>query len=566
MRNRVKILLISAFMLLGISEIWRRLETVTTPEIQPVGLVAYGILFAMCATSLLGAGYLRHGWVRWPLAAFFAAGAIVVDSYQWAVGDFMEYDSFVTMMQSAGELDNALAQQGRAMILALAKGLLLFFGIGLKPTPSSHWVANLAKLFSLPILALLTILLFFRGGEGASGLPTAHSGTSFALLFGYEYLTDDNGPRETVSIALSGKSPHRDIVLIIDESIAGAYLDINSDTGVYSGLQNRPADLPIYNFGYAASVSHCSVGSNVVLRFGGTRENYRAVIQNKPSIWSYAKKAGLETVYIDAQRTGGRYQNLMDDAERAEIDQWHQFEDISVLHRDHAVADRLADYLNDDRNQFILINKVGAHFPISDKFPDSHAQYRPMLKRGKTAEVTDTASKDNLDGRQSNWILYRNSYRNSVTWNVGGFFDRLFERADISDATIIYTSDHGQTFHERGKKGLATHCTPNPEIEEGVTPLVVIGDQKNASNWARALKQGKDALSHYRIFPTLLRQMGYSETAVKPVYGPDMFAPDPDPFTFNVRFNARLGGEPIWKHIPLDQISRPPESDYMKES
>lgn len=537
---------------------------VTTPEIQPVGLIAYGILFAMCATSLFGVGYIQRGWIRWPLALLFTAGAIMVDSYQWAVGDFMEYDGFVTMMQSAGELDNALAQQGQVMLIALVKGLLLFVGIGLKPAPPFHWIASLAKLFAPPILALLTVLLFFRGGEGASGLPTSHSATSFALLYGYEYLTSDHGPREAVAIKPSGESSDQDIVLIIDESIAGAYLDINSETGVYSGLLNRPADVPIYNFGLAASITHCSVGSNVVLRFGGKRENYRTVIQNKPSIWSYAKQAGFETIYIDAQRTGGQYQNLMDDAERAEIDQWHQFENISVLHRDHAVADRLANYLNGDRKQFILINKVGAHFPVSDKFPDSHAQYRPMLKRGKTAEVTDTASSDNLDGRQSNWILYRNSYRNSLTWNVGGFFDRLFERAELSDATIIYTSDHGQTFHERGEKGQATHCTPNPEIEEGVAPLVVIGDQKNTDRWNRALQRGKDALSHYRIFPTLLRQMGYSETALKPIYGPDMFAPDPDPFTFNVKFNARLGGEPIWKHIPLDQIARPPESDYMK--
>ncbi len=565
MRNRLKLLLIFAFMLSGITEIWRRLEMMTTPEIQPVGLIAYCILFAMCAGSLVGTAYIHRGWIRWSLAAFFAAGSITLDSYQWAVGDFMEYDGFITMMQSAGDLGNALAQQGPAMLMALGKGLLLLFGIGLKPVVSSNLFVGLTRLASLPILALLTILLFFRGGEGASGLPTSHSGASFALLFGYEYLTNDHGPREAVSIKPSKESSDQDIVLIIDESIAGAYLDINSDTGVYSGLLRQKRDIPIYNFGLAASITHCSVGSNVMLRFGGTRDNYRAVIRNKPSIWSYAKTAGFETIYIDAQRTGGQYQNLMNDVERADIDHWHQFEDIAVLHRDHSVADRLSSYLNDDKKQFILVNKVGAHFPVNDKFPDSHAQYRPMLKRGTMADVTDTASRDHLDGRQSNWILYRNSYRNSLTWNVGGFFDRLFEKANLADATIIYTSDHGQTFHERGEKGQATHCTPNPEIEEGLAPLVVIGDQENEERWASAVNQSKDGLSHYRIFPTLLRAMGYAAKAVKPIYGPDMLAPDSDPFTFNIKFNARLGSEPVWKHIPLDQIAHPPESDYMKK-
>ena len=32
----------------------------------------------------------------------------------------------------------------------------------------------------------------------------------------------------------------------------------------------------------------------------------------------------------------------------------------------------------------------------------------------------------------------------------------------------------------------------------------------------------------------------------------------PDPFTFNVNFNARLGSNPIWKHIPLEKIAHPP--------
>ncbi|MEP2990781.1 MAG: sulfatase-like hydrolase/transferase [Parasphingorhabdus sp.] len=566
MRNRLKLLLIFAYVLCGGAEIWRRLDMVTTPEIQPAGLIAYCILFAMCTASLVGAAYINRGWIRWSLAAIFAVSSVTVDSYQWAVGDFMEYDGFVTMMQSAGDLGNAFAQQSQAMLMALGKGLLLFFGIGPKSVVSSNLLVRMTRLVSLPILALLTVLLFFRGGEGGSGLPTSHSGASFALLFGYEYLTNDHGPREVVSIEPSRENSDQDIVLVIDESIAGAYLDINSDTGVYSGLLKQQGDVPIHNFGLAASITHCSVGSNVVLRFGGTRDNYREVIRNKPSIWSYAKTAGFETIYIDAQRTGGQYQNLMDDAERAEIDQWHQFEDVAVLHRDHAVADRLSGYLNDGTKQFILVNKVGAHFPVNDKFPDSHAQYRPMLKRGTMADVTDTATRDHLDGRQSNWILYRNSYRNSLTWNVGGFFDRLFERANLDSATIIYTSDHGQTFHERGEKGKATHCTPSPEIEEGLAPLVVIGDQKNQERWASAVKQSKDGLSHYRIFPTLLQAMGYAEKAVKPVYGPDMLAPDPDPFTFNVKFNARLGGKPVWKHIPLDQVAHPPESDYSKKN
>ena len=97
-------------------------------------------------------------------------------------------------------------------------------------------------------------------------------------------------------------------------------------------------------------------------------------------------------------------------------------------------------------------------------------------------------------------------------------------------------------------------------------PLVVIGgDQAQGARWAKAAAAVKNRLSHYRIFPTLLELMGYAEKDVAPLYGPDLFSATPDPFTFNIRFNARLGSEPVWLHVPLDRLARPPVSDYEKK-
>ena len=570
MQYRVKYMLLGLSLLLGGGEIGRRLAMLAVPELQPTGLVAFAGLFVLCAISLAGFALIRRGWLRWPMALLLAAGSLLVDGYQWAVGDFMDYESFVTMVQSAGDIGSALAQQGGALLLAAGKAMVLLLAVGLKPPAAGggRWARG-ARGAALPVLLGLSLLLFFRGGEGGSGLPSSHSGTSLALLHVYDRATSPSGPRRPVALKPAATPRRSDIVLIIDESIAGAYLDINSETGVYSGLgpdgaaggEGRP---PIHNFGLATSVTHCSVGSNVVLRFGGTRDNYRETVRSGPSIWAYARAAGLGTVYIDAQRTGGRYQNRMDDAERALIDRWDQFDDVPVVDRDHAVADRLADYLADGKPQLILVNKVGGHFPVSDKFPMSHARYRPMLGRGRFADVTDMAGGDSLGGSAHNWRLYRNSYRNTLLWNVGDFFDRLFARARIGDATILYTSDHGQSFHERKDGGTATHCTPAPQIEEGVVPLVVIGggEAGQGARWARAAAAGRDRLSHYRIFPTLLGLMGYAPRDIAPLYGPDLFTPAPAPGTFNTRFNARLGSDPQWLRVPLDRIARPPLSDY----
>src|SRR3546814_15966845 len=75
----------------------------------------------------------------------------------------------------------------------------------------------------------------------------------------------------------------------------------------YTTLFRSPPDgVEIFNFGYAASIANCSADTNVSLRYGGTRDDYVRINSTLPSIWQYAKKAGLRTVYIDAQRTGDR--------------------------------------------------------------------------------------------------------------------------------------------------------------------------------------------------------------------------------------------------------------------
>lgn len=559
MRNHWKILLILLSLLLGGQEILRRVEMLSTPTLQLTGLAAYLILFSLCLISAIGAAFIRQSGVRWTLAGLLASGSWLVDGYQWAVGDFMTYDAFVTMVQSAGDLTSAFQQQAAVMGLAALKASLLLAGIGLRPVePAALWT-RIARWLAVPVILVLTGLLFFRGGEGGSGLPSSHLGLSFAALQGYETLTRSSGPRETVSWRAIRNQPSGDIVLIVDESIAGAYLDINDDNGVYSGLDRKNDGIAIHNFGLATSITHCSVGSNLSLRFGGTRDNYRDRAERGPSIWAFAEAAGRETVYIDAQRTGGTRQNLMTEEESGEIDQWIQLDGVAVRDRDHAVADHLAEFLADDRAQFILINKVGAHFPVNDKFPDSHARYQPMLERGQFANVTDMASRDELDGRASNWVRYRNSYRNSLTWQVGAYFDRLFAKAPMKNSVLIYTADHGQHLHEDPDSGTATHCTANPDIEEAVVPLVVIG---GGAEWREAARDHHDQTSHYRIFPTLLKLMGYNRDAIRPLYGPDLLAPDRDPFTFNILYNARLGRDPVWRHVPLKDIARPPLSDH----
>jgi hypothetical protein len=110
-------------------------------------------------------------------------------------------------------------------------------------------------------------------------------------------------------------------------------------------------------------------------------------------------------------------------------------------------------------------------------------------------------------------------------------------------------------------RGFNTHCGGDPVEEEGLVPLVVISRAVSFENPGLADATGRptrNRSSHYNIFPTLLQLMGYDLTGIEAVYGKPLERCRPaDDFTFNYRFNARLGAKPEWKHIDLNTIVTP---------
>ncbi|WP_137808143.1 sulfatase-like hydrolase/transferase [Pseudomonas sp. G(2018)] len=524
-------------------------------------LVLFVGMFVVLTVALFMTAYIRQTLIRHLFALAMFGSAVFFDVYSRVTADYLTYSSFVSLVYSGGFIEEALYQYRGAIISGVLGGLLLLFGIGLKPR--RRMPVPGALLVAAPLLGvlLLSAVLFVRAGEGARGLPVMYTPLAYLNLFAYESLHNTVGPREPVSLARVDQPVGHDIVLVIDESISGNYLDINAPFGVHSNLKESRPGVEIYNYGYAASIANCSVDTNVTLRYGGTRADYVRINSTLPSIWQYAKKAGLRTVYIDAQRTGGNLQNLMNATEKKDIDEFVQFDQTSVRERDMAAAAKLIELLNDDKPQLVVLNKVGAHFPVHDKYPDAFMAYRPTLPRGQFLEVADTGERDGFNGQPDDWVLYRNAYKNTLLWNVGEFFSRVFAQANLNSALLIYTSDHGQDLHERGNPGLNTHCGGDPVEEEGLVPLVVIqGSGLKTLDWQAALAGNKDRSSHYNIFPTLLQVMGYDLAGVEAVYGKPLSVPTADEFTFNYRFNARLGAKPEWKYIDLNSIVTPSQA------
>lgn len=526
-----------------------------------LAVLLFGAMFLTLTFALLLTAYIRQTFIRHLFALTLFISAVFFDVYTRVTADYLTYSSFVSLVYSGGFIQEAVYQYRGAIIHGLLNGLLLLFGIGLKPRHAMPVPNALRIAAPLCGVLLLSTVLFVRAGEGARGLPIMYTPLAYLNLFGYEALHNTVGPREPVTLARNGPAVGHDIVLIIDESISGNYLDINAPFGVHSNLKQARPGVEIFNYGYAASIANCSADTNITLRYGGTRADYMRINSTLPSIWQYAKKAGMRTVYIDAQRTGGNLQNLMNDAEKKDIDEFVQFDQTSVRDRDMAAAAKLIELLNDDKPELVLVNKVGAHFPVHDKYPDAFMAYRPTLPRGQFTEVADTGERTGFNGQPDDWLLYRNAYKNTVLWNVGEFFSRVFAQANLNNALLIYTSDHGQDLHERGNPGLNTHCGGDPVEEEGLVPLVVIqGDQLQTLDWSAQLAANKDRSSHYNIFPTLLQLMGYDLPGIEAVYGKPLSVATADEFTFNYRFNARLGAKPEWKHIDLNSIVTPGEA------
>jgi glucan phosphoethanolaminetransferase (alkaline phosphatase superfamily) len=323
-----------------------------------------------------------------------------------------------------------------------------------------------------------------------------------------------DGERSEVTYSGSLDAQVEKIVLIVDESIRADILGINGykkDTTPYL----RSVETGIVNYGLAASSSNCSDYSNLILRTGvrkGEIPDHNQMTLKKPSIWQFTKKAGFYNVYLDAQSAEewANYQNFMNEHEASFVDEIIRVRQKIAYESDGVARKKLIDLLRQPGKTFIMLNKYGIHFPYFRSYPKEYNIFSPALEPGEPMNDRGKAL---------------NSYMNGVRWSVDDWFkDLLSESGDFKTYVIIYTSDHGQNIVDDGT--LATHCRPRANRFEGIVPMMVF------SNDAAILKRYKavqvtsyDKTSHFQIFPTLLRLVGYKDSWVRRQYGASLSEP-----------------------------------------
>lgn len=506
-----------------------------------VTLIGFFGVWALSMVAFLVAAFQGNAIARCGWAIVIALTTAAGFAYRHASGSEFGVLDGISLWNLRDSVGRATAFFYMSSVCWFAFVAVCGFAVMAVPPVPRHeklrrWLARLVWMPAVPIAAIVAIVLAKQGG-GAEMLPAQFAPLSIGLVAVEKAATIPSPRRKEVAwtsygplgaAAPRGTSPPpstqvahaakiRHIVMLIDESIRGDYIDWtvgNPYTPELASLKDR-----IVNFGPAVSGGNCSVYSNALLRFDAARTDLGPKLLTNPTVWQYAKKAGFRTTYIDAQaafyRNLGKLQDFMTEQETRDIDNFDALDNtIAPSALDDRLLDEILNEIRSDRPVFIYANKNGAHFPYDMNYPKSARVFQPSM-----SQVTNDSSESRI-----------NSMRNAIKWSVDRFFRRLFDEADLKDTLIIYTSDHGQNFDPHR----LTHCTvEGPDPREGLVPLfVVTGNDELRARLATAAEASRGHASHFSIVPTVLEMMGYAHDDIAKMYGESLLEKNTRPTAF----------------------------------
>ncbi len=288
------------------------------------------------------------------------------------------------------------------------------------------------------------------------------------------------------------KSAVKNILLIIDESIAYGHLSINgydrATTPYLASIKNE-----YYSMGKSLSSFNCSASSNFVLTTGIRPQDipdpHGLHTLSQPSLFSFAKKSGFKTAYFSAQTPEGKFQNYMSKYDLEQIDFFYS-NNLESSFNDYNMIEAWGRFITENENTFSIMVKQGAHFPWkSNKYEGR--PFEAVLPDGEPLSLS----------RKSEAI---NSYDNLIVWGVDKFMEKLIPMLSKEKDFVIYTSDHGQNIFDNEQVS-ATHCTFSGIVppEQGYVPILIFG-----SNEVK-VSSGAGFYSHFNIVPTIKHVMGF---------------------------------------------------------
>jgi lipid A ethanolaminephosphotransferase len=472
-------------------------------------LALYVTIVAAALAGLIVLPFLRDWRIRVPFGILLLLG-FATDQFALALSrHHMTLDLMQTVWRERAMATTVLTAYGTAIV----PNVLLFaiLAVPFLLSPPHRWSLR-ARFTIVPLAALVAVAAVIFATRGRTeAFPSAFA---VPAQFAVAQVLSDSDPsvaRDPVEYARPLSPLFRKIVMVVDESVRGDYLGLNNPR--YDNtptLSNAGAEL--VNYGVAISAANCSVASRLIMRVGLQREQLpdtREIWRRLPTIWQYAKKAGYQTVLVDAWRAVGEFHSYMDAQEARQIDIVSSVVAGPDYARDFMIADLVTELLTRDEPMLIYVNKNGTHQNYAHQFP-AELEYDP----------TPLVAALPLDDRRRETVK---NYHKALRSSVDGFFARLLPALQRDDTILIYTSDHGQSLFEGGYD--LSHCslTTNLHLGEVLVPMFVITHSPDVqARFRREAERAFNRASHFEVMPTLLHLMGYADSWVEPMYGPDL--------------------------------------------
>ncbi len=508
-------------------------------------------ILAMCVST-----FLPNILMRSFLALLFFLSTVMGLTYLQVSGAIIIYDNLFVLLENARFASGAVKEYTHELFLPVLAASLSFIMIIPPVTRIKHFfsakrISVLAYTIAiLPFFLILSIAIA-RGGYGIDQTPIQYNIPAlFSLIMG-EKLFIGEKDRNSVDYAhLPIKAEHKpNVVLIVDESQRGDYLDINSpDKNLTPSLIQNQAH--IYNFGLSSSGGNLSAESNQILRFGPNIDNFNTTFSQNPYIWQYARKAGYKTIMLEGQAPEGVLNDRMSKKETAFIDQFIYIHGTTSYEKDLEIARLIKKFTEkpSDTAVFIYAVKRGMHFPYDGNVPEDQRIYKTTGSGFEVISKTDMV----------------NSYKNAVHYVNDAFFTSLFDGTSFKNTIIFYTSDHGQNLLDNGYR--ITHgSTENVSCFEGLVPLMVItADTQYTQKFKAASAKNYNKAGHFNIFPSILEIFGYNPDEIKPFHGLSLFNEIKTPRKFLSglltvgRLNIGSKNQNKWNAIPDSLVATPP--------
>lgn len=497
----------------------------------PAAGILYGVAWTMSGIGLLAGACIANRFWRFVIGLLVSASTYfyLVNNAISSTSVFI-YSYLEMLINARSAFFNAVQYYAYYMVQFKVVGVVLIGFLGfLLPVGSDkgRW-SQLAKktktllgVYCLPIAMLLgiTMLTIHKTEYGLNGMMVQYIPQSHSVYYMLNQLFgstswDREFPDSVVHQRMANSPKH--IILIIDESVRADYLNKDENSAINLnrlGYKNHQ-----FNFGSMVSGMNVSDYSKYFIRVGARPGQPQMGTNRHPFIWQYAKQAGYKTIYIDNQHDQFNFQNFMTLEEKSWIDMCVFPREVysNLITIDHDSLDIVDTLMDSPTPLFIVLLKNGVHFPYDQSISTHELSFFPNYTQGSVLDRS----------KQSELI---NSYKNAIQLIIDPFFAKL-DTLDLSNAVVLYTSDHGQNLLDT--QSVQTHGSlNNPSVYEGLVPFIVFSDHPK---WVRPLRDAVrlnyNALTHFSIYPTLLMVMGYQN--VSTAHGETIFEHQQVPYAF----------------------------------